>query len=46
MWWEIILVGVVVAGSAAALVVGFNRSIRSEKARCSCSACPARRLPD
>jgi hypothetical protein len=46
MWWEIILVGVVVAGSTAALVVKFSRSIRSGKSSCACTGCPAREPAD
>jgi len=46
MWWEIALVGLVVAGSATALIVTLTRSMRRDKGACSCSGCPAMKTVD
>ena len=46
MWWEIALVGLVVAGCAAALIVTFTRSMRREKGACSCDRGPAMKTAD
>ncbi len=46
MWWEITLVGAVVAACAVALVVKFTRSMSSKRSACACACCPAAKMAD